>query len=167
MSNSATPWTVHGILQAKILKWVAISSSRGSSQPRDWICVSCVFCIAGRLYPLSQCGGRGVCVCCWTMLFPCYPLCYHWYVSALVTQSYLTLCDPLDCSLPGSSIHGILQGRILEWVAIPFSRGSSQPGMEPGSPAMQEDSLGFESPDTFIRMGKPYCDVLSWWKFQS
>ena len=37
----------------------------------------------------------------------------------------LTLCDPMDCSPPGSSVHGILQARILEWVAIPFSRGSS------------------------------------------
>ena len=44
-----------------------------------------------------------------------------------VVQSYPTLCDPLDCSPPGSSIHGILQARILEWVAISFSRGSSQP----------------------------------------
>ena len=44
-----------------------------------------------------------------------------------VTQSYPTLCDPMDCSLPGSSIHGIFQARILEWVAISFSRGSSQP----------------------------------------
>ena len=43
------------------------------------------------------------------------------------TQSRLTLCDPVDCSPPGSSIHGILQARILEWVAISFSRGSSQP----------------------------------------
>ena len=45
----------------------------------------------------------------------------------LVSQSCLTLCDPIDCSLPGSSVHGILQARILEWVAISFSRGSSQP----------------------------------------
>ena len=45
----------------------------------------------------------------------------------LVSQSCLTLCDPLVCSLPGSSLHGILQTRILQWVAIPFSRGSSQP----------------------------------------
>ena len=44
-----------------------------------------------------------------------------------VTQSYPTLCDPLDCSLPGSSVSGILQARILEWLAIPSSRGSSQP----------------------------------------
>ena len=43
----------------------------------------------------------------------------------LVALSCLTLCDPLDCSPPGSSIHGILQARILECVAFPFSRGSS------------------------------------------
>ena len=42
-------------------------------------------------------------------------------------QSCPTLCDPMDCSLPGPSVHEILQTRILEWVAIPFSRGSSQP----------------------------------------
>ena len=45
----------------------------------------------------------------------------------LVAKSYLTLCDPMDCSLPGSSVHGIFQTRILEWVAISFSRGSSPP----------------------------------------
>ena len=44
-----------------------------------------------------------------------------------VTQSCLTLWDPMDCSLPGSSVHGIFQARILEWAAISFSRGSSQP----------------------------------------
>jgi len=42
-------------------------------------------------------------------------------------QSCLTLCDPMDYSPPGSSVHGILQARILEWVAMPFSRRSSQP----------------------------------------
>jgi len=46
-------------------------------------------------------------------------------VKVLVTQSYPTLCDPMDCSPPGSSVHGTLQARILQWVAIPFSRGSS------------------------------------------
>ena len=44
-----------------------------------------------------------------------------------VSQSCPTLCGPVDCSLPGSSVHGILQARILEWLAISFSRGSSQP----------------------------------------
>ena len=42
-------------------------------------------------------------------------------------QLCLTFCNPMDCSLPGSSVHGILQARILEWIAMPSSRGSSQP----------------------------------------
>ena len=45
----------------------------------------------------------------------------------LVTQSYPALCNPMEYSPPGFSVHGILQARILEWVAIPFSRGSSRP----------------------------------------
>ena len=48
-----------------------------------------------------------------------------WKWKVLVTKSCLTLCDPRGCILPGSSVHGILQARILEWVAISFSRGSS------------------------------------------
>ena len=44
-----------------------------------------------------------------------------------VTQSCPTLCNAMDCSPLGSSVHGILQARILEWVAVSFSRGSSQP----------------------------------------
>ena len=44
-----------------------------------------------------------------------------------VAQSCLTLWDPMDCSLPGSSVHGLFQARVLEWVAISFSRGSSRP----------------------------------------
>ena len=48
-------------------------------------------------------------------------------VEVLVAQSCQTLCDPMDCSLPGSSVHGLLQIRILEEVAVTFSRGSSQP----------------------------------------
>ena len=49
------------------------------------------------------------------------------FLLCLVTQSCLTLCDPMDCSLPGSSIPGILQARILKWIAMPSSSGSSQP----------------------------------------
>ena len=49
-------------------------------------------------------------------------------VVVLVTQSCSTLFDPMDCSLPGSFVHRIFQARILEWVAISSSRGSSQPG---------------------------------------
>ena len=62
-------------------------------------------------------------------------------VCVLVAQLYLTLCDTRDCSLPGSSVLGILQARILEWVAIPFSRGSSHPRIEPRSSAVQVDSF--------------------------
>ena len=47
-------------------------------------------------------------------------------VKVLVAQLCLTLCDPMNCSLPVSSVHGILQARILEWVSMSFSRGSSQ-----------------------------------------
>ena len=48
-------------------------------------------------------------------------------IMCVSAQSCLTLCDPKDCGPPGSSVHGILQARVLEWVAISFSRGSSQP----------------------------------------
>ena len=51
----------------------------------------------------------------------------EWQSDSEVAQLCLTLCDPMDCSLPGSSVHGIFQARILEWVAISFSRGSSWP----------------------------------------
>ena len=51
----------------------------------------------------------------------------HACVHAKWLQSCLTLCKPMDCSLPGSSVHGILQARILEWVVMPSSRGSSRP----------------------------------------
>ena len=49
--------------------------------------------------------------------------------------------DPMDCSLPGSSIHGIFQAIVLEWGAISFSRDPPDPGIEPRSPALQEDAL--------------------------
>ena len=57
-----------------------------------------------------------------------------------VVQSCPALCDPMDCSLLGSSVHGLLQARMLEWVAMP-SRGFSDPGIEPRSPSLQADSL--------------------------
>ena len=49
------------------------------------------------------------------------------YLCVLVSQLCLALCNPMDCSPPGSSVHGILQARTLELIVIPFSRGSSQP----------------------------------------
>ena len=78
--------SVHGILQARILEWVAMPSSRGSSWPRDWTQVSCT---AGEFFPLSHLGN---------------PI----YVNAMlcfVTQSCSTLCSPMDYRPPGSSDH--------------------------------------------------------------
>ena len=54
----------------------------------------------------------------------------EYLMQMLVTQSCLTLCDPMDCSLPGSSVHEILQARILEWVAIPFSKDGHNKGQK-------------------------------------
>ena len=56
-------------------------------------------------------------------------------------QAYPILCNPMDYSLPGSSVHGVSQARIPEWVAISFSGDLPDPGIEPGSPALQADSL--------------------------
>ena len=78
------------------------------------------------IYPCSLLGRhRGIQCCClragrWNP----YPRC-ETFSCCLVAQSCLTLCSPMDCSLPGSPVHGILQARILEWVAISFSRESS------------------------------------------
>jgi len=55
---------------------------------------------------------------------------YHFFFQLTLEVKLLSrvwLCNPMDCSLPGSSVHGIFQARVLEWVAITFSRGSSQP----------------------------------------
>ena len=74
-------------------------------------------------------------------------------IKVLATQLCLTLCKAMDYSPPGSSVHGILQARILEWVAIPPSSGSSDPGIEP-TPVFQADSLPPEPP------GKPYKGIM-------
>ena len=57
----------------------------------------------------------------------CYCFLSHIKSESEVTQSCLTLCNLMDCSLPGSSVHGIFQARVLEWMAISFSRRSSRP----------------------------------------
>ena len=86
-------------------------------------------------------------------------------VKVLVAQLHLTLCDPMDWGPPGSSLHRLVQARILEWVAIPFSRvwatreaprilewvASPNPGIEPRSPALHADSSPSEPP------GKASC----------
>ena len=59
------------------------------------------------------------------------------------TQSFLALGDPTDCSPPGSSVRGILQAGILEWVAVPSSRGLPHPRIEPASPGSHISAGGF------------------------
>ena len=73
-----------------------------------------------------------------------------------ITQSSLASCDPMDCSLPGSSVRGIFQARVLKWVAASFSRGSSRPRIEPGCPVLQADALPSEPP------GKPIIVPVKW-----
>ena len=139
LCNLATPWTVAlqtplsmGILQARVLQWIAIFSSRESSQPRDQThYLLCLLHWQVDTLPLHHQESPYMCM----------------YMS--VTQSCPTLCDPMDYSLPGSYVHRILQARIREWVAISFSRDLPDPGIEPRSLALQADSLSSESP------GKP------------
>ena len=63
-----------------------------------------------------------------------------------VAQSCLTLCDSMDYSPSGSSVYGILQARVLEWVAMTSPEDFPNPGIEPGSPALQANSLPSEPP---------------------
>ena len=155
-----TDYPVHGILQARILEWVAFPFSRGSSQPRDRTQVSQ---IAGGFFTswatreaqsraYSDINKAVIELSLWSHIisytylynsiliailggrYQKYPPIFLFGVGARNSkyrtewkpQSYLTLCDPVDCSLSGSSVHGILQARILEWATIPFSRGSSR-----------------------------------------
>ena len=71
----------------------------------------------------SMCEEKGTLLHCW---WECKPL-WKTVWRSEVAQSCPTLCDPMDCSLSGSSVHGIFQTRVLEWIAISFSRGPSRP----------------------------------------
>ena len=97
--SCVTPPGVYGTSQARILEWVVIYFSKGSFLSRDQTCVSCT--------------GRHIL--------------YHWATRSelKVAQLCPTLCDPMDCSQPSSSVHGLLQARVLEWAVNPFSRVSS------------------------------------------
>ena len=73
-------------------------------------------------------------------------------VVVLVSHSCLTLCNPTDYSLPGSSVHGTLKARILEWIVIPSPEDLPDPGIESRSPALQTDSLPSELQGKFSWM---------------
>ena len=109
MDYSLPSSSVHGIFQAIVLEWIAISFFRGSSWPRDRSCVSH---IVDRRFTI------------WAIRKVQFSTRTQF---SSVAQSGPTLCDPMDCSLPGSSVHGIFQAIVLEWIAISFSRGSFRP----------------------------------------
>ena len=127
-----------GILQARILAWVAFPFSRGFSQPRDGTQVSH---IAGGFFTSWVTREAHLGIKIKSLKFFLFTALK---VKVLVAQSCSTLCDLMDCHLPGFSVHGILQARILVWVAISFSWGSSRPRDLTRSPTLQTDSLPTE-----------------------
>ena len=126
--------SVHGILQARILEWVAISFSRGSSWPRDQTQVSR---ITGRRFTLwatreaqhlingSQINSilDGWMNLKSTQLHPCVLICF----------SYVRLCNPMDCGSPGSSVHGTLQAKYWSGFPCPSPGDLPHSGIEPKS----------------------------------
>ena len=103
MDGSPPVSSVHGVLQARTLGWVAMPSSRGSSRPRDRACISCV-----------SCTGRRSCT---SVSWEALGRVRSWRFSGSVVS---------DCAAPGTAarqapLHGVLQEIILEWVAISFS----------------------------------------------
>ena len=102
--------SVHGISQARILEWVAISFSRGSSRPRNRTQVSCIAGIFFTVWATRE-----------------SPKVKGIDLLLLSHFGCVQLCATRDGSPPGSPVPGILQARILEWVTISFSRGSSRP----------------------------------------
>ena len=76
-------------------------------------------------------------------------------------QSCLTLCDPVDCRLPGTSVHGILQARILCGLPCPPAGDLHNPGMEPRFPTLQADSLPAE-PQGKLQLLKPHLVEYYW-----
>ena len=130
MDCSPPGFSVHGILQARILEWVAMPSSWQSSWPRDQTSL--------------------------LHLLHCWQILYRWVTSAvlcLVTQSCLTLCNPVDYIPPGSSVYGDSPGKNRTGLPCPLPGNLPNPEIEPRSPTLQENSLPLEPP------GKP-CTVL-------
>ena len=79
------------------------------------------------------------------------------YLKVKVTQLYPTFCNPMDYT-----VYGILQARILEWAAVPFSRDLLNPGTEPRSPTLQADSLPTEPPGKPKNTGVGSLSILQW-----
>ena len=114
--------SVHGIFQTRILEWVSISCSRGSSWPKDQTSVSWVSCMAGGFFTTMPSEKSWSC---WLRVRIQFLGKQVRSEKCLVSQSHSVMsdsCDPIDCIPQGSSVHGILQARILEWVVISFSK---------------------------------------------
>ena len=128
------------------LEWVAMFSSSGTSWPEDQTCVSVSPALAGRLLTTSATweswkqAAKNLLMHTtkdksqqehnkWTLKFPRLLVSISETPTGLcfVAQSCTTLCNPMACSPPGSSVHRALQARILEWITMPSSRGSFQP----------------------------------------
>ena len=84
-------------------------------------------------------------------------------MESLVVQLCLILSDLMDCSPPGSSVDGILQARILEWLPFPYPGDLPDPGIEPRSPAFQADALTSEPPGilTLIHINCNFLCIIS------
>ena len=104
--------SVHGILQTRTLEWVARPSPGNFPNPGIELKSPASSALQGDSWPLSH-----------QSLSVTKHACFH----AKLLQLCPTLCDPMDCSPPGSSVHGTSQARVLEWVAMPFSRRSFPP----------------------------------------
>ena len=89
----------------------------------------------------------------------------HCKSAMLIAQLWPTVCDPMDCSPPGFSVHGVLQARVLEWMPYPFPGDLPNPGIKLGSPTLQADSLLSEppgkTPNQLYLYLKKKCDQFS------
>ena len=128
-------------------------SSRWSFWPRNWTRISCLSCM-GRWVLFNHRATREVVITfalCWNYTkWVWVVLLWFWSgskvlkVKTLVIQSCLTHCDPIECSPAGSSVHGILHGRILGRKSFPSPGDLPHPGIKSRSPALQADSLPSE-----------------------
>ena len=120
MDCSPPGFSVRGSLQVRLLEWVAISSSRGSSQPRDRTCISYVSCIGGQvLYHLHHLGNP-----------------YFVVQLSSVAQLCLTLCNPMDCSTSGLPVHHqLLQFTQTHVPRVHDAIQTSHPLLSPSPPA--------------------------------
>ena len=164
MDCSPSDSSVHGISQARMLEWVAISYLKGSSQPRDWIHVSCVSCIAGGFFLLGKFLLTFISMKEFTqniiMITACSHCClfntkkkkllklhissFCWILKlwewlhlkkSVSPQLCPTLCNPMDYSLL-VSVNGILQEEYWSGLPLPSSGDPPNPGIKPRSPAL-------------------------------